>query len=96
MDGRESILDKIGSLGESIAYVDEILDDRKVDKFYEKLEITSGDYFKSMSNLTLFNRNYLLGLWKKPVNRTSWTLNVSPVIVDVFYSMDVNKVCKFI
>lgn len=79
-----------------IGYTDELLDDRKIDEFYQNLEITDGDHVESMLNLTLFNANYLLGLWKKPVNTTSWNFNVSPVIVDTYYELNTDSVRKFI
>ncbi|XP_043465793.1 neprilysin-2-like [Leptopilina heterotoma] len=89
---KKYLLDKLESMGAFIAYADEHLDDGKIDEFYEKLEITIGDHVESMLNLTLFNTNYLLGLWKKPVDKESWTFSVSPVIVDAFYSLNIDSI----
>lgn len=93
---KKDLSEKLESMGAFIAYADEYLDDGKIDQFYEKLEITTGDHVESMLNVTLFNTNYLLGLWKKPVDKNSWTLSVSPVIVDTFYSLNVDRIRKSI
>ncbi|XP_051172592.1 neprilysin-2-like isoform X2 [Leptopilina boulardi] len=88
---KENLLEKLMSIRALIGYTDELLDDRKIDEFYQNLEITDGDHVESMLNLTLFNENYLLGLWKKPVNTTSWNFNVSPVIVDTYYELNTDS-----
>ena len=93
---RQSALAKAKSMSNYIAYPDELLDDKKLEEFYAKLEITEGDYFQSVVNMTLFGMDYSFGRLRKPVNKTDWVSHSSPAVVNAYYSSIENSIREFI
>lgn len=89
---RKSALDKAESMSTHIAYPDELLDDRKLEEFYKKLEITPGNYLQSILNLTLFGTEYSFEKLRKPVNKSDWITHGKPAIVNAFYSSIENSI----
>ncbi|XP_076662918.1 M13 family metallopeptidase neprilysin 2 isoform X4 [Andrena cerasifolii] len=89
---RKSALDKAASMSSHIAYPDELLDDTKLEEFYEKLELTSDNYLKGILNLTLFGVEYSFGKLRKPVNKSDWITHGRPAIVNAFYSSIENSI----
>nr|KAF7394145.1 hypothetical protein H0235_016740 [Vespula pensylvanica] len=89
---KESALDKAASMSSHIAYPDELLDDKKLEKFYEKLELTEGNYLESILNLTLFGIEYSFSRLRKPVNKSDWITHGKPAIVNAFYSSIENSI----
>ncbi|XP_011494888.1 PREDICTED: membrane metallo-endopeptidase-like 1 isoform X1 [Ceratosolen solmsi marchali] len=89
---RKSALDKAVSMSTHIAYPDELLDDKKLEKFYKKLEITPGNYLQSILNLTLFGTEYSFEKLRKPVNKSDWIAHGRPAIVNAFYSSIENSI----
>ncbi|XP_076238812.1 M13 family metallopeptidase neprilysin 2 isoform X2 [Calliopsis andreniformis] len=89
---RKSALKKAASMATHIAYPDELLDDKKLEKFYEKLELSGDNYMKSILNLTLFGIDYTFGKLRKPVNKTDWLAHGRPAIVNAFYSSIENSI----
>lgn len=89
---RESALDKAASMTSHIAYPDELLDNKKLEEFYEKLELTEGNYLESILNLTLFGTEYSFSKLRKPVNKSDWVSHGRPAIVNAFYSSIENSI----
>lgn len=89
---KESALDKAASMSSHIAYPDELLDDRKLEEFYKKLELTEGNYLESILNLTLFGIDYSFSRLRKPVNKSDWRAHGKPAIVNAFYSSIENSI----
>ncbi|XP_014207883.1 neprilysin-2 [Copidosoma floridanum] len=89
---KEAALDKAKSMTTHIAYPDELLDDKKLEKFYEKLEISPGSYLKNALNLTLFGTEYAFEILRKPVNKSEWISHGRPAIVNAFYSSIENSI----
>lgn len=89
---KESALDKAASMSSHIAYPDELLDDKKLEEFYEKLELTEGNYLESILNLTLFGIDYSFSRLRKPVNKSDWRAHGKPAIVNAFYSSIENSI----
>ncbi|XP_043472649.1 neprilysin-2-like [Leptopilina heterotoma] len=64
-------------------------DDKEIDEYYKNLEITPGDYFRSLVNILKFYAyKYFVDL-DYPVNKTSWT--EIPCASDVNAFNNVNK-----
>lgn len=93
---RKAALDKADRMTTHIAYPDELLDDNKLEEFYKKLEITPGNYLKSILNLTLFGTEYSFGKLRKPVNKTDWISHGKPAVVNAYYSSVENSIRKYI
>ncbi|KAI5630566.1 VLP3p-2, transcript variant X2 [Venturia canescens] len=89
---RRSALEKAASMSSHIAYPDELLDDDKIEKFYENLELSEGNYLESILNLTLFGTEYSFSKLRKPVNKTDWLSHARPAIVNAFYSSIENSI----
>lgn len=89
---RKSALDKAASMSSHIAYPDELLDDKKLEDFYQKLELTTENYLEGILNLTLFGVEYSFGKLRKPVNKTDWITHGRPAIVNAFYSSIENSI----
>ncbi|CAL1682614.1 unnamed protein product [Lasius platythorax] len=89
---RANALEKAADMTSHIAYPDELLDNRKLDEFYEGLELNSSDYLGSILNLTIFGTNFSFGRLRKPVNKTEWITHGRPAIVNAFYSSIENSI----
>lgn len=93
---RANALEKAADMTSHIAYPDELLDDRKLDEFYEGLELNSTDYLGSILNLTIFGTNFSFGRLRKPVNKTEWITHGRPAVVNAFYSSIENSIRKYL
>ncbi|CAK9798490.1 Nep2 [Anthophora plagiata] len=89
---RKSALKKAASMSSHIAYPDELLDDKKLEEFYEKLELNTDNYLKDILNLTLFGVEYSFSKLRKPVNKSDWVTHGRPAIVNAFYSSIENSI----
>ncbi|XP_043483736.1 neprilysin-2 isoform X2 [Leptopilina heterotoma] len=89
---RKSALEKAMSMSTHIAYPDELLDDKKLEEFYENLELNPGDYLQSILNLTQFATNYSFSKLRKPFNKTDWLSHGRPAVVNAFYSSIENSI----
>lgn len=93
---RANALEKAADMISHIAYPNELLDDRKLEKFYEGLELSANDYIGSIFNLSLFGTNYSFGRLRQPVNKTEWISHGRPAIVNAFYSAIENSIRKYL
>ncbi|XP_043285771.1 neprilysin-2-like [Venturia canescens] len=69
---RATMLDKVRTMVSHIGYPDELLNDDKLDKFYEKLNFSENSYFEAKLKLNIFENDYSLGKLREPVNKTEW------------------------
>lgn len=91
---RGAALDKVDSMSSFIAYPDELLDDKKLEEFYDSLEISSGNYLESVLNLTLFATEYSLRQLRLPVNKSDWVTYGDSAVVNAYYSPNDNSMRK--
>ncbi|XP_046742992.1 neprilysin-2 isoform X2 [Diprion similis] len=89
---RKAALEKAASMATHIAYPDELLDDKKLEEFYDGLELSPNDYMGSILNLTLFGTEYSFERLRKPVNKSDWVSHGRPAIVNAFYSSIENSI----
>jgi predicted metalloendopeptidase len=85
-------LQKAEAMAVHIAYPDELLDDKKLEDFYEKLEVDHNLYLESILNVTKFGMNYSFGRLRAQVNKTEWITHGRPAIVNAFYSSIENSI----
>lgn len=97
MDGdtREAALNKVKSMSTHIGYPDEIMDNKKLEEYYDKLEINPNDYLSSVLSMNVFGTDYAFNKLRKPVNKTDWVTHARPAIVNAFYSSIENSIRKF-
>jgi len=77
-----------------IAYPDELLDVKKLEDFYDKLELNSDLYLESILNLTTFGTEKSFNRLRQPVNKTEWIMHGRPAVVNAFYSGIENSIRK--
>lgn len=92
---RVAALNKVHAMSTHIGYPDEIMDDQKIEKYYENLEINSNNYLQSVLNMNVFGTDYAFNKLRKPVNKTDWVTHARPAIVNAFYSSIENSIRKF-
>lgn len=93
---RRNALEKAADMTSHIAYPNELLDDRKLEKFYEGLELSADDYIGSIFNLSMFGTNFSFGRLRQPVNKTEWISHGRPAVVNAFYSSIENSIRKYL
>ncbi|GLV37814.1 Neprilysin 2 [Carabus blaptoides fortunei] len=89
---KKSALEKAASMSSHIAYPDELLDDKKLEEFYENLDLSDELYLESILNLTQFGTDFSFNRLRKPVNKTDWVSHGRPAIVNAFYSSIENSI----
>ncbi|XP_023172900.2 neprilysin-2 isoform X2 [Drosophila hydei] len=83
---------KLHSMATHIGYPDEMLDNEKLAKYYEKLDINPDAYFESFLNMNIFGTDYSFNKLRLPVNKTDWVRHARPAIVNAFYSSLENSI----
>ncbi|XP_001944441.2 neprilysin-2 [Acyrthosiphon pisum] len=89
---REKAMDKAKAMTHIIAYPDELLDDSKLNAYYENLDVNDQDFYTSILNLTKFNTDNEFLKLRKPVNKPDWvTYGELVTIVNAFYNLQDNN-----
>lgn len=91
---RKSALNKLKSMSTHIGYPDEIMDNTKIEKYYENLEIDENNYLSSVLNMNVFGTDYAFNKLRQPVNKTDWVTHARPAVVNAFYSSIENSIRK--
>lgn len=92
---RANALNKAAGMISHIAYPDELLDDKKLEEFYSRLELDPDNYLGSILNLTIFGTDFSFGRLRQPVNKTEWITHGRPAVVNAFYSSIENSIRKY-
>ncbi|EDW13650.2 neprilysin-2 isoform X3 [Drosophila mojavensis] len=83
---------KLHSMATHIGYPDEMLDNEKLAKYFEKLDINPDAYFESFLNMNIFGTDYSFNKLRQPVNKTEWVRHARPAVVNAFYSSLENSI----
>ncbi|XP_037040793.1 neprilysin-2 isoform X2 [Bradysia coprophila] len=89
---RAAALTKAKAMTTHIGYPDEIMDDKKLEEYYEGLEINPDTYLESVLRMNVFGTDYAFNKLRKPVNKTDWVTHSRPAIVNAFYSSIENSI----
>ncbi|XP_019622889.1 PREDICTED: endothelin-converting enzyme 1-like isoform X2 [Branchiostoma belcheri] len=81
-------LEKLSALRRMIGYPDFIKDPAKLDKYYEKMVVTEGDFVSNMLLVQKFDLDRIIGRYGKPVDRSEWSMK--PAKVNAYYSATKN------
>ncbi|XP_017847714.1 neprilysin-2 isoform X2 [Drosophila busckii] len=84
--------EKLHKMATHIGYPDEMLDNEKLAKYYEKLNINPDKYFESFLGMNIFGTDYSFNKLRLPVNKTDWIRHARPAIVNAFYSSLENSI----
>lgn len=91
---RKSALEKLAAMSSNVAYSDEILKVDRLEKYYENLELSGGNYLESTLNCSLFQSDDAFSKLHKPVKKNDWTSG-KPAVVNAFYSPMENSIGKW-
>ncbi|KAJ6635812.1 Neprilysin-2, partial [Pseudolycoriella hygida] len=89
---RAAALNKVKAMATHIGYPDEIMDDNKLEKYYEGLDINPDTYLESVLRMNVFGTDYSFSKLRLPVNKTDWATHARPAIVNAFYSSIENSI----
>ncbi|CAJ0589888.1 unnamed protein product [Cylicocyclus nassatus] len=88
---KTTALDKENRMLPQIAYPDFILDDEKLDAYYDGLDVRDTDsYTEMLEKVTRWGIEYAFKGLMKPVNRSEYNFNSA--IVNAYYSMESNSI----
>uniref|UniRef100_A0A2S2NML0 Neprilysin-1 n=1 Tax=Schizaphis graminum TaxID=13262 RepID=A0A2S2NML0_SCHGA len=89
---KKNALNKAKLITEHIAYPDELLDDNKLNAYYENLEINEEDYFISSLNLSKFLTNRMIMQLRQPLDKSDWTKYSQSTTINAFYTPAENSI----
>jgi neprilysin len=89
---RQQALDKAKAMTTHIGYPDELADNKKLEDYYEGLEINSDNYLDSNLRLDKFSTDKSFLKLRKPVNKTDWTTHSNVAIVNAYYASVENSI----
>ncbi|XP_011689069.1 PREDICTED: membrane metallo-endopeptidase-like 1 [Wasmannia auropunctata] len=89
---RRSALEKAAAMSLHVAYPNELLDDRKLDNYYEGLELSIDNYLENIYNLSTFERNFLFSRLRQPVNKTEWINYGAPAVINAYSLLNKNSI----
>lgn len=80
----------------SIGYPDELLDNHKLENYYEKLELSADNYLDNILAIRKFNVDFSLRKLRSSVTETQWAHPERSIWVDPLFSPDENNFRKCI
>ena len=89
---KSAALEKLEYVTPHIAYPDELLDDKKLEDYYEKFELDKDSYVKSKLNSFQFHLDRAFRKFRTPVNKTDWTTHSNSAVVNAFYNPSQNSI----
>ena len=85
-------LEKAEQITPHIAYAKEILNNKLIDKFYEGINLTKGNFLKNNIQLQKFYATYMVKELRTPINKKSWRARSPAAIVNAFYNPFKNSI----
>ncbi|XP_067648018.1 neprilysin-2 isoform X5 [Eurosta solidaginis] len=83
---------KLHSMATHIGYPDEMLDNAKLEEYYNNLDIDPNKYFESFLKMNVFGTDYSFNKLRLPVNKTDWVRHARPAVVNAYYSAIENSI----
>ena len=93
---KNSALEKLNMMRSVIAYPDELLNDTKLNEFYQTIELTKGNFFENYLNVSLFNTLRSYSSLRIPLDRYHWTQVDRGETMSAIYNRVQNFICKYI
>lgn len=92
---RKAALSKVKAMATHIGYPDELMDNNKLEEYFENLKINESTYLESVLDMNIFGTNRAFKKLRLPVNKTDWITHSRPAIVNAFYSSIENSIRKY-
>ncbi|CAL4068066.1 unnamed protein product [Meganyctiphanes norvegica] len=89
---KERAINKAQQITTKIAYPPELLDDKKLNEFYDGLTINSGEFLMQRRNLSKFTADYKIKQLREWVDKNDWKTYGKAAVVNAFYSADTNSI----
>lgn len=75
-----------------IAYTDELIDDKKLQAYYNGLELQADSLLHSILAIRKFRNQHLVAQLRMPINKTDWETHSMITAVNSFYSHVENSI----
>lgn len=92
---REAAMKKATGMVAHIGYPDELMNNTKIDEYYENLTLDENKYFESVINVTRFDNMKTMKSLRKLVNKTDWESHANVAVINAFYNPLENSIRKF-
>jgi neprilysin len=92
---RKQALAKVAAMATHIGYPDELMDNKKLEAYYEGLKIDRDNYLDSILQLNRFGTKKVFLKLRQAVNKTDWVTHSKPAVVNAFYSPIENSIRKY-
>ncbi|KAB0797723.1 hypothetical protein PPYR_08716 [Photinus pyralis] len=90
---KATAIDKAMAIHAHIGYAVELLDDKKLEEYYEPLnDFYTTNYIHFIGNITMFKTDKTVGLVWTPINKTDWVTRPSPIVINAFYDPSENGI----
>lgn len=89
---RRSAIDKLHVMANHIGYPDELMDNDKIEKYYEMLKPDEKNHLSFALSINAFYTDQAFRQLREPVNKNDWENLLPPFIVNAFYSYDENVI----
>lgn len=83
---RAAAIEKAKSMTSHIAFPDELIDNNKLEEYYNGLELQPDSLLKNVLRVRTFNDKHSIQRLRKPVNKTDWESHTMPATVNAAYS----------
>jgi len=91
-DTKKRAFEKLTIMKTNIGYPNELLDEENLKKLYDGLELSPGDFFGNLLNLTKGATNFGMKKLKQPVVKNDWIQFGKPAMVNAFYQPITNSI----
>ena len=82
---RLAALSKVEKMANHIGYPNELTNDKKLIKFYEKADVVEDDYLRSVLNLNYFKLSAETKKLRDAINKTHWETHSDVAIANAYY-----------
>ncbi|KAF2900246.1 hypothetical protein ILUMI_05943 [Ignelater luminosus] len=89
---RKIAIDKALAMTIHIGYPVEFLNNKTLEKYYSKLNLTSNNYFDVVNQISLFETDAVLSEVCNPVNKTDWRTRTSTIDINAGYVPPENSI----
>lgn len=93
---RAAAIEKANKMDFHIAYPNELIDNNKLNEYYNGLELETNSLFHNILRIRNYQTDHAINKLRKPVNKTDWETHSMPAVVNAFYSLLENSIRKFI
>lgn len=83
---RAEAIEKAKSMTSHIAYPDELIDNNKLEEYYQGLELEPDSLLQNVLRVRTFKDVHLIKKLRQPVNKTDWEAHTMPATVNAAYS----------